>query len=48
MEIFQGQVGGEFATLNLIDCDVEILSDNMKGVLISTSIEMLENSKAKK
>ena len=42
-KVFQAQVGGKFAALNLnlIDSDVEMLTGNIKEVLLTTAEEVL-------
>ena len=40
-KVFQAQVGRKFAALNLIDIDVEMLTGNIKEVLLMTAEEVL-------
>ena len=40
-KVFQAQYGGKFAALNLIDRDVEMLTDDIKEVLLTTAEEVL-------
>ena len=40
-KVFQGQVGGKFAALNLIDSNVEMLAGDISEVLFTTAEEVL-------
>ena len=40
-KVFQAQVGGKFAALNLIDSDVEMLTGDIKEGLLTTAEEVL-------
>ena len=46
-EVFQAQVGGKFAALNIIDCDIDTLSNNIKETLITTADEVLGKKRKK-
>ncbi|XP_076452247.1 uncharacterized protein LOC143287892 [Babylonia areolata] len=40
-DVFQAQVGGKFAALNLMDIDVDTLADNIKEVLTTTAEQVV-------
>ena len=46
-EVFQAQVGGKFAALNLLDSDVDTLANNINDVLLTTAEEVLGKQRKK-
>lgn len=46
--IFQAQVGGKFAALATIDCDIDALAGSIKEVLLSTADEVLGKQRKRK
>ncbi|PIK45030.1 hypothetical protein BSL78_18122 [Apostichopus japonicus] len=46
-QVFQAQVGGKFAALNLLDSDVDSLANNIKDVLLTTADSVLGKHRKK-
>lgn len=46
--VFQAQVGGRFAALATLDCDIDTLAGNIKEVLLSTAKEVLGKRRKRK
>ena len=47
-EVFKAQVGGRFAALATLDCDVNTLAENIKEVLLSSAEEVLGKQRKRK